>query len=78
MSCLNAKLIEVNQRIVARPELLALEGDGYVAIGLPKMENIDSIKDKLLTAEQYRALNENGTEEPEDQMEIESESDKHN
>lgn len=58
LSCLNAKLIEVNQRIVERPDLLALEGDGYVAVGLPKIENIDSIKEKLLTEEQYRALNE--------------------
>lgn len=56
LSCLNAKLIEVNERIINHPELLALEGDGYVAIGLPKMENIETIKEKLMTEKQYQEL----------------------
>lgn len=54
--CFNAKLMEVNTRLVEHPELLATEGDGFVAVALPKMENIDAIKAALLTAEQYAEL----------------------
>lgn len=54
--CFNAKLMEVNTRLVQQPELLATEGDGFVAVALPKMENIDAIKAALLTAEQYADL----------------------
>lgn len=54
--CFNAKLMEVNTRLVDKPELLATEGDGFVAVALPKMENIDAIKAALLTAEQYAEL----------------------
>lgn len=48
--------MEVNVRLTAKPELLGTEGDGYVAVALPKMENIDAIKATLLSAEQYAEL----------------------
>lgn len=48
--------MEVNTRLVERPELLAAEGDGYVAAALPKMENIDAIKAGLFSVEQYAEL----------------------
>lgn len=54
--CFNSKLLEVNTRLVKQPELLAEEGDGYVAVGLPKPENIEAIKSALITVEQYAEL----------------------
>lgn len=52
-SCITGKLIEVNLRVVQTPELVAKEGDGYVAICLPKIENCEQIKAGLLSKEQY-------------------------
>lgn len=46
----------MNTRLREHPELLTEEGDGYVAVGLPKPENIDAIKGALLTTEQYEEL----------------------
>lgn len=55
-SCVTGKLIEVNEMLVnSNPaDLLPREGDGYVAIVLPRLEKADAIKDSLLTEEQYR------------------------
>ena len=54
ISCITGKLIEVNERLIANPELLAQEGDGYVAICLPKIENADVIKQTLISEELYK------------------------
>lgn len=56
LSCVTAKLIEVNGKIIESPELLTIPGDGYVAICLPKPENCEAIKASLLTVDQYAAL----------------------
>lgn len=58
-SCVRGKLIEVNERVVKDPQLLNIEGDGYIAIVLPKPENCDDIKNSLLTQEQYDNRNSN-------------------
>lgn len=54
VSCITGKLIEVNERLIDNPELLAQEGDGYVAICLPKIENVDVIKQNLISEELYK------------------------
>ncbi|XP_055902295.1 protein Abitram [Eupeodes corollae] len=54
-SCIRGKLIEVNPRIVNKPELMAEIGDGYLAIVLPKPEHCNEIRASLLTEEQYRS-----------------------
>lgn len=58
LSCVTAKLIEVNGNIAERPELLAIPGDGYVAVCLPKPENCEAIKAGLLSVDQYAVLNQ--------------------
>lgn len=54
ISCITGKLIEVNERLIDNPELLAQEGNGYVAICLPKIENADVIKQNLISEELYQ------------------------
>ena len=58
-SCIRSKLIEVNDKLPNKPELLGQEGDGYLAIVLPKPENCEDIKTSLLTQEQFDAENGN-------------------
>lgn len=55
-SCILGKLIEVNNRLVEHPELLEIEGTGFIATVLPKPENCDSIKESLFTEIQYNIL----------------------
>lgn len=52
--CVQGKLVEVNQRVVQDVGLLGKEGDGFIAIVMPKPEQCEGIKGKLMTAEQYR------------------------
>lgn len=52
-SCIQGKLIEVNERVVKDVSLLGKEGDGYIAVVLPKPEQCDDIKASLMTEEQY-------------------------
>jgi hypothetical protein len=52
-SCITGKLIETNSRLDGNIEKLSVEGDGYVAIILPKPEHCDALKTSLLTEEQY-------------------------
>ncbi|XP_053695433.1 protein Abitram [Sabethes cyaneus] len=47
-SCIQGKLVEVNQRLVENVGLLQMEGYGYVAIVMPKPEQCEAIKQKLL------------------------------
>lgn len=53
VSCVTGKLIEINERLVTNPELIQMEGDGYVAIVLPKPENCENIKKSLMTKDDY-------------------------
>lgn len=59
-SCITGKLIEVNEMLSKTPrplnELLGKEGDGFVAIVLPKIDKLESIKDSLLTEDEYKKL----------------------
>ncbi|XP_036322919.1 protein Abitram [Rhagoletis pomonella] len=54
-SCVQSKLVEVNTKWVGEPKGLetAAEGEGYVAIVLPKPEDCENIKRILLTQERY-------------------------
>jgi len=54
ISCITGKLLEVNERLIDNPELLAQEGNGYVAICLPKIENAEVIKKSLISEESYK------------------------
>ncbi|XP_070566846.1 protein Abitram-like isoform X2 [Ptychodera flava] len=54
-SCVNGKLVEVNENLLSRPQLLTEKPstDGYIAIILPKFGNSDPQMEKLLTEEKY-------------------------
>lgn len=54
VSCITGKLLEVNERLIDNPGLLAREGDGYAAICLPKIENAEVIKQSLISEESYK------------------------
>uniref|UniRef100_A0A182NFJ0 Actin-binding transcription modulator n=1 Tax=Anopheles dirus TaxID=7168 RepID=A0A182NFJ0_9DIPT len=58
-SCVQGKLVEVNERVVAEPEIMRLNGEGYVAIVMPKIEHCDSLKEKLLSHDAYMKTREN-------------------
>lgn len=53
VSAVQGKLVEVNERLLARPEDIGKDGVGYVAIILPKIEKFTEIIGQLLTEEQY-------------------------
>lgn len=53
VSCITGKLVQVNEKLIDEPSMLWREGDGFVAICLPKLENCNSIKDSLLSQAQY-------------------------
>lgn len=54
VNCITGKLVEVNERLIDDPKLMAKEGDGYVAICLPKIENTETIKQSLISEESYK------------------------
>lgn len=51
--CVQGKLVEVNQNVVQDVKLLGVEGEGYVAIVMPKPEQCDAIKRSLMACEEY-------------------------
>lgn len=51
--CIQGKLVEVNKRVVENMSLLREEGDGYVAVVMPKPEQCEAIKGKLMSREEY-------------------------
>lgn len=51
--CVQGKLVEVNQRVVQDAGLLAREGDGFIAVVMPKPEQCEAIKGKLIKREEY-------------------------
>ncbi|XP_077978688.1 protein Abitram-like [Glandiceps talaboti] len=57
-SSVNGKLVEVNENLISRPQLLIEkpETDGFIAIVLPKFGNSDSQMDKLLPEEKYNEV----------------------
>ena len=56
-SCVGGKLVEVNELLGGSPGTIKKgEGDGYVAIVLPKLESSEAVKGALLSEEQYKEL----------------------
>lgn len=55
-SCIKGKLVEVNEELVTKPQLLLEkpETEGYLAVVLPKLT--ENILDGLLTKEEYEQL----------------------
>lgn len=51
--CVQGKLVEVNQRVVQDVGLLGREGDGFIAVVMPKPEQCEAIKGKLMTREEF-------------------------
>lgn len=54
-SCLNAKLIEVNERLVQQPGLVQSKPttDGFIAILMPKLDSLKEQLNDLITHDQY-------------------------
>uniref|UniRef100_A0A2M4APC9 Putative glycine cleavage system h protein n=1 Tax=Anopheles triannulatus TaxID=58253 RepID=A0A2M4APC9_9DIPT len=55
-SCVQGKLVEVNERITADPELMKIEGEGYVAVVMPKIEHCATMKTKLVSDDAYKTV----------------------
>ncbi|XP_055697385.1 protein Abitram [Phlebotomus papatasi] len=56
VSSITGRLIEVNSRIVENPKMMESEGEGYVAIVLPRLDKVETIKASLMTEEQYNEV----------------------
>jgi len=54
-SCLNAKLLEINERLLTQPELLKNKAgtEGYLAILMPKLDNLKEQLNELVDYSQY-------------------------
>jgi hypothetical protein len=54
-SCLNAKLIEINEKLLRNPELVQLKPntDGFIAIMMPKLDNLKDQLSELINHDQY-------------------------
>lgn len=52
LSSVTGKLVEVNERLINDVSLIGQDGDGYIAVVLPKIEKFEKIKKTLLTEEQ--------------------------
>lgn len=53
--CVQGKLVEVNQRVVQDLGLLGVEGEGYIAIVMPKPEQCEAVKAKLISQDDFAA-----------------------
>lgn len=63
VSVIQGKLVEINERLLTNPELIGIDGDGYIAVVLPKLNLCKSQLEKLATEEEYQAkLKENESE----------------
>lgn len=63
-SCLNAKLIEINEKLLAEPELLQTKPftQGYIAILMPKLYNLNEQTSELMPHADYLVkMNQNGS-----------------
>jgi hypothetical protein len=54
-SCLNAKLLEINEKLLTNPGLLQSKPatEGYLAILMPKLDNLNEQIGELITHSQY-------------------------
>lgn len=55
ISTITGKLVEVNERLHQNLKLIGVDGDGYIAVVLPKIEKCADIKSQLLSEEEYQA-----------------------
>lgn len=55
LSTVTGKLVEVNESLKSKPELIGQLGDGYVAVVLPKLEKSKDQLALLATEEEYQA-----------------------
>lgn len=55
ISTITGKLVEVNERLHENPKLIGIDGDGYIAVVLPKIEKCADIKSQLISEEEYKA-----------------------
>lgn len=55
VSAVQGKLVEINERLLAHPELIGVEGGGYVAVVLPKLSQCKEQLDRLANEEEYQA-----------------------
>lgn len=70
-SALQGKLVEVNERIVENPKLIGTDGDGYVAVVLPKLDKCKDQVEKLANEEEYQARLKEKSNEIENEATIE-------
>ena len=54
-SCLNAKLIEINEKLITEPSLIQTHPftQGYIAILMPKLTNLNEQTSELITQAEY-------------------------
>lgn len=55
ISTIFGKLVEVNERLHENLKLIGVDGDGYIAVILPKIDKCADIKSQLLSEEDYLA-----------------------
>ncbi|XP_028411071.1 protein Simiate-like [Dendronephthya gigantea] len=57
-SCIRGKLVEVNESLVTNPSLLNEKPmtEGYIAVVLPKLHEVDEIVSELVTEADYEVL----------------------
>lgn len=55
ISTIMGKLVEVNERLRDNLKLIGVDGDGYIAVVLPKIEKCVDIKSQLFSKEEYQA-----------------------
>lgn len=57
-SCIRGHLLEVNENLIAKPDMLRTKAasDGYLAIINPKFNDFPSITEKLLSPEAFQQL----------------------
>ncbi|KAK9702807.1 Glycine cleavage H-protein [Popillia japonica] len=57
-SCVEGKLVEINDKLITNPNLLKAkpDSDGYIALLLPVLSMYEDLKSSMLTKEQYFCL----------------------
>lgn len=53
ISTITGKLIEVNEKLHNNPKLIGVDGDGYIAVVLPKIDKCTDIKSQLMTEDEF-------------------------
>ncbi|XP_031633292.1 protein Abitram [Contarinia nasturtii] len=61
-STTQGKLVEVNEDLLSNPKLIGQDGDGYIAVVLPKLEKCQQQLELLSNEEEYQAKLKEHTE----------------